>query len=76
MLDLNTLRLKFRSNTNLNGDISDFVNIHQKGSMLNKATITADYGVNLSLEMEEDLSILNGITISCTRGTDASIRGR
>jgi len=75
MLDLNTLRLKFRNNAHLNGIVINFVNIFQSGSMLNFATITADYGVNLSLEMEEDLSMLNNITINVTRGTDASIRG-
>lgn len=75
MLDFNKLRLKFRNKTHLNGAVSNFVNILQAGSMLNVATITADYGVNLSLEMEEGLSVPNNVTIHVTRGTDASIRG-
>lgn len=76
MLDLNTLRLKFRSNTHLNGLVINFVNIYQAGNMLNFATITADYGVNLSLSMDDpDKSLLNNKTITVTRGTDASIRG-
>lgn len=76
MFDLNFLRLKIGRTTHFNGDVSNFVNFKESGSILNTATITFDFGVDLSLEMEEDLSVLNNTVIHVTRGTDASIRGR
>ena len=75
MFHLGRLILGFRNTTKNNNNVSSFVNLFDDGSMINDNILRFDYGVNLSLVMEEGNQMLNGTIIKVIRGTDASIRG-